>query len=150
MVVGDPESVTRPPVPLPAASTGTENTDQTPVLAVLNARWRVVLFDNKVEAYRQWVLQHRIGATWTTKPPYGSFCQTRKSLLTAIREKIVRRAGFYRGGKSMEVKEAALAAVEASPERIYAADGNGINPARLVGGGPLINPQLSPENAESR
>ena len=59
------------------------------VVVVLNDRWRVI--DScEPYPYRQWILQYRdkngpLG--WTTRPPYGSFCQTRAALECSIREK---------------------------------------------------------------
>jgi hypothetical protein len=57
----------------------------------LNDRWRVI---DSLEPYpyRQWILQYNSSVEkpnrWTTSPPYGSFCQHKKTLIRCIGEKV--------------------------------------------------------------
>jgi hypothetical protein len=63
------------------------------VIAVLNERWRVIDSCERYP-YRQWILQYRSSAdrpnSWTTKSPFGSFCQTKAALLREAKRKITR------------------------------------------------------------
>jgi hypothetical protein len=68
----------------------------------LNDRWRVVESDYEP---KQWLLQHRRGKAWESV----SYCQSKRGLLTAITEKVLRASEFYpHGGKSMPVEAEAL------------------------------------------
>jgi hypothetical protein len=83
--------------------------DYRSVVARLNDRWRVI-DSGEPHPYRQWILQYRKSMKrpnrWSAEPPFGSFCQTRAVLLRCIRE------------KARTVDPAALAVIEALPERI--------------------------------
>jgi hypothetical protein len=81
-------------------------------MILLNDRWRVIESDDRLP-YCQWLLQRLDGKTWHSR----SFCQTRKALLVAINEKIVRADRFYQGGHAMEVDQQALDAIRNLPER---------------------------------
>jgi hypothetical protein len=76
----------------------------------LNDRWRAIQSDYDPP---QWMLQRLDSGKWLPK----SWCQTRKALLTAINEKIVRAHDFYQGGHSMPVDPSALDAVASLPEK---------------------------------
>jgi hypothetical protein len=72
------------------ASRRETNDDYHAVITVLNDRWRVI--DScEPYPYRQWILQYHGSLkrphSWTTTPPFGSFCQTRRVLERCIREK---------------------------------------------------------------
>jgi hypothetical protein len=82
------------------------------MLIQLNDRWRVIDSDDR-PPYGQWMLQRLDSGDWKPK----SFCQTRKALLVAINEKIVRADKFYAGAKAMAVDPLALDAVKNLPER---------------------------------
>ena len=77
----------------------------------LNDRWRVIESDYQP---LQWLLQRRDAGEWKSK----SFCQTRKGLMVAIKEKVARANRFYQGGNGMPVDPAALHLVSRLPEKI--------------------------------
>src|SRR4029077_8912464 len=92
----------------------------TKVVAQLNDRWRVVFEDSSKPDHRQWVLQYRKGKQWTSNAPWGSFCQTRAVLLRCIKEKVSEAEKYYgKGRTSYPVDPAALALIEALPERVW-------------------------------
>ena len=83
----------------------------------LNDRWRVIESDDR-PPYRQWLLQRNKRVNGNLVWNSQSFCQTRKGLLTAIKEKVARANRFYAGGHGMPVEPAALHLVSRLPEKI--------------------------------
>ena len=77
----------------------------------LNNRWRVIEAEYEPP---QWLLQRLDGGEWRSK----SFCQTRKGLMVAVKEKVARANRFYQGGNGMPVDPAALHLVLRLPEKI--------------------------------
>lgn len=82
----------------------------------LNNDWAVGMIDNPP----QWTLCFR--KTWKGKEQWQavSFCQTRKALLRAVDEKVVRGGQFYRGSANAAVEPSALAQIERFPARVDA------------------------------
>ena len=87
----------------------------------LNDRWRVVESDDQLP-YGQWLLQRSFQRKGKEDWANQSFCQTRKALLTAVNEKIVRADKFYAGAKAMAVEQEALDRVKNLPERFVQRD----------------------------
>ena len=84
------------------------------MLIRLNEKWAV----GKIDTPLQWTLCRRKVVNGKEVWQAVSFCQTRKALLRAIDEKVVRGAEFYRGSENLAVSGEQMAKLANLPERI--------------------------------
>lgn len=80
----------------------------------LNAKWAV----GQIENPPQWTLCRR--KMWKGMEQWEavSFCQTKKALLTALREKVIGGARYYPGSENCAVEPEQMARIEDFPQRI--------------------------------